>query len=689
MASSKKSNKEEKLIGIARKRFAQASDAEAMIRKNALDDLKFRAGEQWPQQVKLDRDNDGRPCLTINRMPQFIRQITNDQRQNRPSIKVSPVDDRADKDTAQVYQGIIRHIEYNSNADVAYDTAFEGAAIKGIGYFRILTEYADPLSFDQEIKIKRIRDSFSVYMDPSYTEPDGSDAEWCFVFETLSRDEFEEMYPDAELSGMQEWTSLGDASEGWVEEKGVRVAEYFYREMEDKFILKLSNGETILEDNAPEEFPEGVEVIARRKTKIPIIKWCKTNGIEILEETIWPGDWIPVIPVLGDELFVDGERILEGAIRHAKDPQRMYNYWASSETETIALAPRAPFIGVEGQFEGHEHKWKESNRRNHAFLEYKPKSVGGAPAPPPQRNVFEPPVQAITQARMLASDDMKGTIGIYDAALGNRSNETTGIAIQRRNVQSQTSNFHFIDNLTRSLKHAGRILVDLIPKIYDVPRSIRIIGEEGKEEIVKINQVFMDAKTQEEKAYDLGHGKYDVSISVGPSFATKRQEAVDAMLAITQSYPQIAQIAGDLMVKNMDWPGAEEISERLKKTLPPGLAEEEGEVKVPPQAQAQIQQMSQMLEQLTQQLNEANETIDKDKLKYEHEERMKMKELEVKLEIERAKVDSAESRELLRQEIAQINAKQAQMDQFLNGSGQGELAESEMNQNPIGGDLPS
>lgn len=646
-----------------RERFKQASESWSEQRRLSLEDLEFLSGDQWPDDIKSARDLDKRPCLTINRLPQFLRQVTNEQRQNRPSIKVSPVDDNADVETAKVLQGIIRHVEYNSSADTAYDTAFYYSAASGLGFFRIITDYVSPTSFELEPLIKRVKNPFSVYPDPFFKEPDGCDMEYCFIVEPISKDEFKDMYPDAELSSMSDWKSIGDMNDGWCEEDATRLAEYFYKDYEEKDLVLLNTKEILEKSELPEELPLGIEIVKERKALIPVVRWIKTNGIEILEETTFPGSYIPIIPVIGDEIEIDGKRILSGVIRNAKDPQRMYNYWASSETEMIALAPRAPFIGVEGQFEGHENEWKTANIKNYAFLQYKPKTIGGQLAPPPARNIFEAPTQSITQARMQTSDDLKATTGIYDASLGARSNENSGIAIQRRNVQAQTANFHFMDNLSRSLRHAGRILVEIIPQIYDTERAIRIIGEDETEDVVYINQVFeKNGKTQ---LYDLSRGKYDVTISNGPSYATKRQEAVESMLALSQANPQITQIAGDLMVKNMDWPGADEIAERLKKTIPPNLLEQEGggeSQEIPPQVQAQMQQMNQMVEQLTNELNHKNEIINQKQVELS----FKQAELESREKIEFAKIEaglkeawvktaSQEAIAALKAEVDQIN----------------------------------
>lgn len=660
---SKDKSSTQDFLKTARKRFDLASDAESEIRKLALEDLKFRAGDQWPDDVKQSRDAERRPCLTINRIPQFIRQITNDQRQNRPSIKVNPVDDKADVETAKVYQGIIRHIEYNSNADTAYDTAFESAVIGGFGYFRIITDYCDPESFDQEILVKRIKNPFSVYLDPSYKEPDGSDANWAFVFEDMTKDDYEAQYGDSKLGSMSDWRTIGDNHAGWVHENRVRVAEYFYKEFETKTIFQLSDGSTVDEETLALRLEQGeiLEIKNEKKTQVPKIKWAKINAVEILEQADWPGDWIPIVPVLGDELDVDGKKSLEGIVRHAKDPQRMYNYWATSETEAIALAPKAPFIGVEGQFEGHEKKWQAANIKSYPYLEYKPVSIGNVQAPPPQRNVFEPPVQAITNARMQSSEDLKATTGIYDAALGARANETSGVAIQRRANQAQVANFHLVDNLNRSIRHGGRIIVNLIPKIYDAARAIRILGEDGQQEIVFINKMF--ERNGQLVSYQLDAGRYDVTMDTGPSFATKRQEAVASMMDLTKAYPQIAQIAGDLMVKNMDWPGAQEIAERIKKTLPPNLTQDQNSpnAQVPPQVQQQMQQMGSMIDGLTKQLNEASEAIKTKKIELESKERIEFAKIEAQLRIELAKLRAQDSRMILESEIAQLDQMQSQL----------------------------
>lgn len=603
------------LVSLARERFAAAEEAEAEMRRLADEDIRFRAGEQWDVDILSARKLDKRPALVINRIPQFERHITNEQRQARPAIQVSPVDSGGDKETAEVLQGLIRHIEYDSGADVAYDTALTSAVRGGFGYLRLVSEYEGEESFEQCLKVKRVRDPFSVYLDPGHQEQDASDASWAFVVDDgISKEGFKALYPKCEpVDGG--WGNRSNTS-GY----SCQVVEYFYRErVEDELLrfqavapnpetgepMPLGEPVTLLRSDADRQ-PEalaGFVVVDSRPTHRHVVRWAKIAGSTVIDETEFPSKYIPVVPVLGDELWVGGKRILEGMVRNAKDPQRMYNFWSSAITETIALAPKAPWIGAEGQFEGHENKWAEAASRNVAYLEYKPKSIGGQPVGPPQRNTFEAPIAAMTQAMMFAADDMKATTGIYDAALGNRSNEQSGIAIRARQNQSQVSSLHFSDNLARALRHLGRILVDAIPRVYSGERIVRILGEDQTEKLVGLN----GAETEkQERPFDLHTGRYDVTVTMGPSYASKRQEAVASMVELVRGQPQMAQAIGDLMVGNMDWPGAQKMAERLKKMLPPGIAEQDEDQKVDPAAlQQQLAQQGQMLEQLTQQLNQA------------------------------------------------------------------------------------
>lgn len=658
---------DENLVSLAKKRFSHAQEAESEIRKLALEDVKFTAGDQWEDKMLSLRKADDRPCLTINRVPQQLRQVTNDQRQNRPAIKVSPVDSGADVETAKIIQGIVRHIEYNSSADAAYDTAFDGAVRKSFGFWRIITDYADALSFRQEIYIKRIRNAFSVYIDPHAKEADGSDMQWAFIEEKMSKDEFKASYKDAELSKSSDWFSSDD----WVSDDSCRIVEYFYKEYEEKEILLLADDSVVsaeeykdllkqLKENPTLEIPE---IKTSRKTKVPVVKWCKIAGNEILERGDWAGIHIPIVPVYGDEIDVNGKIIRESLIRHAKDSQRMYNLWASAEAEAISLAPKAPFLATPEQIKGFEDQWAKANRANLSVLPFNAHSVNGQLMPAPQRNFGEPNVQAISNARMLAAEDIKATTGIYDAALGAQSNEVSGVAIMGRQQQAQTSNFHFIDNLTRALKHTGRILVDLIPKIYDTEQVVRIIGEDGEHKTVTINAPYEE--NGKSYLYDLSTGRYDVVVDSGPSYATKRQEALASMLDLSKAYPNLVAVAGDLLVKNMDWEQSQEIAERIKKTIDPAILGDENAQQLPPEAQAQIQQMQQTIQILSANLQDAQQKIMNKALEIQSKEKIEAAKIDADLTKAAAKLDAEHAMLLLSKQMDEIQGWQSQVNQYL------------------------
>jgi hypothetical protein len=678
----------ESVVERAKKRFQLCEDYWSDIYKASDEDAEFNSGDQWPSAIKQRREKEGKPCLTINKTGPSVRQVTNDQRQNRPSIKVSPVDDQADIETAKVRQGIIRHVEYKSGADAAYDTAFNHAAIGGLGFWRVITDYCDPLSFDQDILIKRVPRYRSILLDPGFQEPDASDAIFGFVDTKIPRTKFKAEFPNADLSKDEEWGMQADSNDGWVEKEECRVVEYYEKTFEEKELHLLSDGNTLLKEELDElvlelgALPQGIDIVDSRKALLPKIKWYKIAGNEVLEETDIPGEFIPIIPVLGDEYYIDGKRILEGIVRQAKDPARMYNYFASCETEAIALAPKAPWIVAEGQLEGHENKWATSNTAGHAYLEHKQVDLHGRPAPPPTRIFGEANVQAITQARMLAADDIKATTGIHDATLGNKSNETSGIAIQRRNQQAQTANFHLIDNLTRSIRHTGRIINSWIPVYYDGPRVARIIGEEGEEEIIKLNQEFQHKG--EMKTFRLDVGKYDVAVETGPSFATKRQEAAAAMLDLTKAYPNLFPIIGDLMVKALDIPGASEMSERLKRVAPPGVIENKDEKPLPPEVQAKMQQMDQMVQQLTEALSKSQDEIEQKTREIESRERIEFKKMQIDLQKTLAQLDQKDSALMLQTQIGQIRGQQDQQAEMMKA----QILDLEQRLNQVGFDQP-
>jgi len=621
-----------------RNRFKVAVSAYSDTREDQLDDLRFMAGSpdnhyQWPADVLSVRGSvqgqtiNARPCLTINKLPQHVRQVTNEQRQNRPSPNVIPVDDKADVEVAEVFDGMIRHIEYISNADVAYDTACDNQVTFGEGYIRILTEYCDEKSFDQDIKIGRVRNSFSVYMDPTIQDPCGADAEWCFITEDILRTEYERLYPDAMPVSSIMVQGVGDQSlSQWLGEMTVRIAEYFYCDYKPATLNLYPDGTTTFQGTPQDKMMRqlGLKPTRQRKVQRKSIKWCKTNGYEIIEERDWAGSHIPVIRVIGNEWNIEGQLEISGLVRNAKDAQRMYNYWVSQEAEMLALAPKAPFIGYGGQFEGYEEKWKTANTTNYPYLEVNPDVTDGAGniLPLPQR--AQPPLAqtGLIQAKMGASEDIKAATGQYNASLGMTSNERSGRAILARQREGDVGTYHYVDNYARAIRYVGRQLVDLIPKIYDTARVARVIQVDGQSDMVRLDpnqpepvrKIVNEAGVVVQKIYNPGVGKYDVKVTVGPSYLTKRQESMDAMSQILQGNPNLWMAAGDLFVKNMDWPGAQELAERLKKMIDPKLLQNEDDPALQA-ANQQIQAMQAQMEQMYNMLQNVGKSMEAQKLR--------------------------------------------------------------------------
>ena len=643
------------VLATMRYRFTMAMSALSESREDELDDLRFMAGSpdnqwQWPADVLATRGSvqgqtiNARPCLTINKLPQHVHQVTNEQRQNRPSGKVIPADDKADIEVASIYEGMVRHIEYMSDADVAYDTACENQVTYGEGYVRVLTEYCHDDSFDQDLRIGRIRNAFSVYMDPMIQDPCGADAEWCFITQDLPKEEYEREYPDAAPLSSMISQGVGDSSiSQWINENTIRIAEYFYyKHVPTKLNLypgNVSYYEGSREDKEMKKM--GLKPIKFRTVDVKKVIWMKTNGYEVLQESEWAGKWIPVVRVVGNEFEVDGRIYVSGLVRNAKDAQRMYNYWVSQEAEMLALAPKAPFIGYGGQFEGYEQNWKTANTTNWPYLEVNPDVTDGMGniLPLPQR--AQPPMASsgLLQAKAGASDDIKSTTGQYDSSLGATSNERSGKAILAREKQGDTGTYHYIDNLSRAVRHITRQLVDMIPKIYDTERIARIVGLDGEVGMVKVNPMQQEPVKKivdeqgivMEKIYNPSVGTYDVCVTTGPSYMTKRQESLDAMSQLLQGNPQLWAVAGDLFIKNMDWPGAQEMSKRFAKTIDPKLLSEDDKSPELQAAEQQIQAMGAEMEQMHTMLQNVSKSMEMQEIeRKDFEAQIKMFDAETK-----------------------------------------------------------
>lgn len=577
---------DEKTLADARDAWKRCRDYWSDNHLEAKDDLNFaRLEQQWPLQVKQLRIDENRPCEVFNKMPSFIRQVVNEARQNKPAIKVHPADSGADVKTAEIINGLIRNIEVTSDADVATDTAIECAVDRGFGFFRINTKYACDDTFEQDIVFERIANPFTVYGDPNSQAADSSDWNEAFISVSMTKAQFAREYPDADPV---DW-DCEDMKE-WREGEHVIVAEYWTRDKVKAEIVALDDGRVVkvADLEAQPEAYEGASVVGEpREVESHKVTQRVLTGAQVLKTVEWAGRYIPIVPVYGDEVVdEEGKRHFISLIRPAKGAQRMYNYMRNTGIEMTALAPKVPFVGPKGAFD-EDPNWNTANSQSHAYLEY---NGGVAPVRQPYAGV----PQGVLQEALNANDDMKSIMGIYDASLGARSNETSGRAIRARQMEGDTATFHFIDNLSRAIRHAGRILIDLIPKVYSTDRMIRVLGEDLKPEVVQVSPTGQPV-TQEDDGtgamraiYDLTAGKYDLTVKAGPSFGTRREEAREEIVEIIRNVPESAPILGPMYLRNSDWPGAEEAADKL---------EGGGQAEIPPEVEQKMQEGMALIQQ--------------------------------------------------------------------------------------------
>lgn len=604
-------------VSEVRTKYAACTEHELELREAAVEDIKFVnvPGAQWEEQQKKKRGK--RPCYEFNLLRQHCRQVTGDQRQARPSIKVRAVEDD-DAEGAELRQGLIRNIEAQSNAERAYDTGFQFAAEGGFGGWRVVTEYSADDAWEQDIRIKEVRDPFAIWFDPAAVEYDRRDAQFAFFEQNIPRKQFKAQYPKAICADFDSANDFGD----WFQQDTVRIAEYWVKKPVKKTLLLLSDGRSVDADEIAPALDEleaqGITVKREREVQTHKVCMYVVSGAEVLSGPHeWPGKFIPLVPVYGDLIHIDGRDTYSGIVRHAKDAQRLANYQNTTAMESIAKLPKVPYLVTPDMLAGKGVKemWERAATEDPLFLPYNPDSK--APGNRPIReNQPEFPV-AMVQMGQICNDLLKSVTGIHDASLGARSNETSGKAIIARQREGDTATFSYQDNLARSIRYTGEILLDLIPKVYDTERVIRIIGLDGGEKFQKINTEVPDQQTgQMVKVNDLSAGKYDVTVTTGPSFSTQRAEFVELMNTLFQGNPQTFQLFGDLFFKAMDMPQAQELSERAKLMLPPQLQQQGEGKEMPPEVMMAMQQAQEAMQQAQmqlQQLQQAAQELQQDK----------------------------------------------------------------------------
>jgi Phage P22-like portal protein len=585
----------------------QVSAAESENRVQGLDDLKFRFGEQWPAEMRQSRSIPGqeRPMFTINETDSYCRQVINSIRQQRPRGKAHPVNSTADIKIAKVITGIGRHIEVHSHAENAYDLAAEFAVTMGWGYFRIRNDFIREDSNDQDIYVEQLENPFAVYFDHTSGLPDGSDAEKCLITTMMHKETFRKEYPGANEQSFREGTAGDSRINDWMTKDEIRIAEYFTVEKEKQKLVTLSDKTVTWADMLPPPAvlqAVGISVVHERDSRRRKVKWSKVTAFDTLEQKVLPGRWIPIIPVYGVNMIIDGKRKRMGMVRFARDPQLMVNFWQTSITEHLAMQPKAKWKMAAGQDSGYENEWAQSNNSARSILHYLQKDVDGNEAPPPEYVSPAPVPSGIVEAAMQASQNLQRVLGMFDPVNLKHTGPKSGEAIKQEMGQSEQSNYHFYDNLTDSINHGWRIFLDYIPIIYDTERVLRVIGDDGKPDLVTVNQKTTDEQGAQKVLNDVTVGDYDVVMQTGPGFNTKRQESLGTFTAMlgTPLGEKISEVGSDLIVRMVDADGAEALADRLAAANP--LAQIDDKSDVPPQAQLLIKHLQDQLQKAAQQI---------------------------------------------------------------------------------------
>lgn len=608
--------KDENLLKLAREQYKSSTDASTDQRNEAAEDMDIYEGEGiWDSTLRNSRLNDpkgARPCLTISDLPPRVRQVTNEVRQNKPGIKIRPVDSDADIDTAEIFNGIFRHIEQQSMSDIAYETANFYQTVTGLGYFRLVEGY-EPENLQRELFIRPIHNPDSVRLDPASLCPVASDAQYGFVVEDVPRKEFAREYGDRQaITG---WDEGGEGTnlEDWITEDFVRVAEWMNIEEVSKNYLMTQEGE--LGETEYFDQPKELQkpIMGTRMDRKRFCVWRKIIGNRVLKKVILPITYVPIIRVPGEMFIKNGKVVYKGVVRDSRDAVRMTSYMFSSYVESVGAQSKTPYVAAAGQTDGFEEDWANSNIENAPVLHYNPVSIDGTTALPAPRR--EPPPmasQGIIQGLVLSQQAMKDVTGMGAASLGQKGNETSGKAILARQREGDVGTFHYPDNLAKAIRHLGRIGLQWIPKVYSERKVARIIGEDGETQTAHLNSqqpmsmqkvpyVGPQGDPKVRKIYNLGVGCYDVVTTVGPSYATKRVEAAEMMTQLFQGAPEMIGLLGDIFLGNQDIPGAQRMAKRLKAMLPPAAAaaDQEGEdaPEIPPVVQAKMQELQAKLQE--------------------------------------------------------------------------------------------
>lgn len=651
------------IIARAKRRFKAGMEWEGTWRNRFKNDIRFLFAdpddqEQWDANVRARRQIAGLPMVTINKVHTHWLHVVNQMKANLPAITVKPTGDEATYESAQIYGSVIRNIQVESRASTAYKIAAQFQVGGGMGYWRLTTEYADDNSFDQVIRIKQVPDPLSVVLDNNIKAQDGSDAEWGFIFEDIPRDKAERKYPRIKLP-VGGGSNL-DGVQSWIMKDAVRTANYYEVETRKEWLYAITNDdgstrfvrESDMEANEralmAAASKEESDIVMRRRVDKKKVRLYVLVGEAIAEKGTWAGSYIPIIRVPGEEVVIEGRLDRKGLTRYQKDAQRAYNYNASASLEYGALQSKSPYIAPVEAIEGLENYWASANTQNHSYLPYNHADENGNPIPKPERQQPPSSAPAYLDGMQVAERELMMSSGQYEATFSEQGNEVSGVSITKRQKQGERVTYHFPDALNDALRYTGVQLIDLIPKVYDTRRVMRIMAEDGEEQTVVIDPKAQQALQMQEDSqlnrvraiFNPSVGRYEVVVDAGPSYDTKREEAFEALTNLIVGNPAMAQVIGDLYMAVADFPIADKLRERMRNWINvtnPGVVGDGPS----PQEQQLIQQLhaaADMIKQLQEALVEKESALDIENRRLDMEA---INHLALRMENERDAVTSA------------------------------------------------
>ncbi len=578
------------------KLLTEAQDADQDNREAALEAQWFIEKQDGQWEPEWWDANSGKPRYTFDMTSPIVDQIAGEIEQADFDIKVRPAGGDSSKETAQILDGLIRNIENISNASAIYSHAGRNMVATGIDGWRVVQEYCDGMSYDQDLMIKPIYNfSERVWFDVGSQTRDRSDSKYCFVLQAIPSDEYKERFP----KGSGQSVSSGRTKTGYYQKAATIVCgQIYYVKYEKTEIAMLSDGKIIeLTDDTKAVLDEladnGITVSQSRPRKKPVVYSRLFDGSGWLtdeQRTVF--SYIPVIPTYGNFKVIEDKTVYRGVVQKLMDPQRVMNYSLSREIEEGALAPRAKYWMTPKQAAGHEEKLRTMNVNSDPVQFYNPDPTVAGGAPPQQSGgaQINPGLRTVSESMRQI---MGQTAGMFAANMGDNPGLQSGVAIKSLQQKGDNGTIKYFKAMEIAISQTARVMVDAMPRVYDTTQQKRILNADGSFEMQTLNQTVIDGQTGKPVVInDLSKGKYDVTCSAGPSFQSRSQEAVQTILEMAAFDPSVIQSGADILFNNLDSPGMDLIAQRKRQQLlaagviPPTQMTDEEKAQI---AQAQAQ----------------------------------------------------------------------------------------------------